>query len=324
MRQSRSFVRFLAERDFRLEDINDKTGFARNAAIIAAKEAVNENDETRKRYEIMAREVFKKFKACLTIDGINDYRHAYDAINIIYKSLQKDREAADITDIIRALHGLVDEAITTAPARAAGEPPRFDISKIDFERLRKEFERSAAKHSTVQTLKQVIETRLSRLLTHNPLRTDLQRHYEEIVEAYNREKDRVTIENTFAALLKFVQALDDEESRAMREGLDEESLALFDLLLKPGLEKPDIQRIKKVAAELLATLKAEKLRIENWREKEATRDAVQVTIENFLWDDNTGLPAPAYSEEDVKTKSRDVYRHVHRVYPTIPSPFYTS
>lgn len=60
----------------------------------------------------------------------------------------------------------------------------------------------------------------------------------------------------------------------MREGLDEECLALFDLLLKPGWGKPDIQRIKKVAAELLSALKTEKLRIENWREKEATRDAV--------------------------------------------------
>jgi hypothetical protein len=48
------------------------------------------------------------------------------------------------------------------------------------------------------------------------------------------------------------------------------------------------------------------------------------TIENFLWDDKTGLPAPAYSEVDVKTLSRDVYRHVHRVYPTIPSPFYAA
>ena len=315
---------FLAERGFRLEDIKEKTGFARNAAIVAAKEGVNENDETRKRYEIMAREVFKKFKACLTLAGVNAFRHAYDAINITYKSLQSDREAADITDIIRALHGVVDEVIATAPTRTAGEPPPYDISKIDFERLRKEFERSTAKRSTVQTLKQVIETRLSRLLTRNPLRTDFQRHYDEIVEAYNREKDRVTIENTFAALLKFVQALDDEESRAMREGLDEESLALFDLLLKPGLGQREIERIKKVAAQLLDTLKAEKLRIDNWREKEATRDAVQVTIENFLWDDNTGLPAPAYSEEDVKTKSRDVYRHVHRVYPTIPSLFFAA
>ncbi len=218
----------------------------------------------------------------------------------------------------------MDEAIATAPAPAVKEPARFDISKIDFDRLRREFERSSAKRSTVQALKQAIESRLSRLLARNPLRTDLQRHYEDIVDEYNREKDRVTIENTFAALLKFVQALDDEESRAMREGLDEESLALFDLLLKPGLETKDIQRIKKIAADLLATLKAEKLRIENWRDKEATRDAVQVTIKDFLWTESTGLPAPAYSEEDVEVKTQDVYRHVHRVYPTIPSPFYMS
>ena len=320
---------FLSAQGFRLEDITEKTGFSRNAAIVAAKkavvaakEAVNENDETRKRFEIMAREVFKKFKACLTIDGINRYRHTYDAINIIYKSLQDDREAADITDIIRALHGIVDEAITTTESKVAREPARYDISKIDFDRLRKEFERSKAKRTGVQNLKQAIETRLSRLIAQNPLRTDLQRHYEEIVADYNREKDQVTIENTFAALLKFVQALGDEESRAMREGLDPESLALFDLLLKPGLPKKDIDRIKKVAAELLATLKAEKLRIDNWRDKEATRDAVRVAIKDFLYDDRTGLPDPAYSEQDIDIKTDDVFRHVYRVYPTIPSPLY--
>ena len=139
----------------------------------------------------------------------------------------------------------------------------------------------------------------------------------------NREKDRVTIEATFDALLKFMGALDDESSRAMREGLDEESLALFDLLLKPGVGKKDTDRIKKVAIDLLATLKAEKLRIENWKDKEATRDAVHVAIENFLWDDNTGLPSPTYSEDDVKIKTEDIYRHVYRTYPTVPSPFFS-
>ena len=314
---------FLSEQNFRLEDIHEKTGFARNAAIVAAKEVVNESDGTRKRFEVMAREVFKKFKACLTIEGINRYRHAYDAINIIYKSLQTDRDQADITAIIRSLHGVVDEVITTAPLMTARQLEPFDISKIDFDRLRKEFERSKAKHTTVQNLKQIVAERLSRLLEQNPLRTDFQRHYEEIVEAYNREKDRVTIEKTFEALLRFVKELESEESRAIREGLDEESLALFDLLLKPGLDKTDIQRIKKVAAELLATLKMEKLRIENWRDKEATRDAVRVAIKDFLWDDRTGLPEPAYNELDVEVKMEDVFRHVYRVYPTIPSPLYT-
>lgn len=51
---------------FRLDDILEKTGFERNKAIEDAKEAINENDETRKRFEIIARDLFRKFKACLT------------------------------------------------------------------------------------------------------------------------------------------------------------------------------------------------------------------------------------------------------------------
>ena len=59
-----AFVRaFLDENGVALGDIITKSGFERNAAIVAAKEAANENDETRKRFEIMCREVFKKFKA---------------------------------------------------------------------------------------------------------------------------------------------------------------------------------------------------------------------------------------------------------------------
>ena len=37
----------------------------------------------------------------------------------------------------------------------------------------------------------------------------------------NREKDRVTIEKTFEALFKLAQEIDEEESRALREGLDD-------------------------------------------------------------------------------------------------------
>ena len=83
-------------------------------------------------------------------------------------------------------------------------------------------------------------------------------------------------------LLKLVQELEEEESRAVREGLDEESLALFDLLKKPHLSAGEIKRIKAVAVELLKTLKAEKLRIDHWTDKEATRDAVRLTIKDFL------------------------------------------
>ncbi len=325
LQEAIAFVRFfLEEGNASLDNIIEKTGFGRNAAIVAAKEAANENDETRKRFEVISREVFRKFKACINIKAVNAHRKEYDAINIVYKSLQQDRDKADISDIIRQLHQIVDEAIDTKANQVAEPIAPYDISRIDFDRLRKEFERNPAKRTTVQNLKQAIEKKLLRLLAQNPLRTNFQKHYEEVVAEYNREKDQLTIEKTFEALLKLVDALDVEERRAIREGLDEESLALFDLLKKPDLKATDIRKIKRVAAELLAALKAEKLKIDHWREKESTRDAVRVSIRDFLWSDKTGLPVNAYTEDEVGVKAEDIFQHVYRAYPTVPSPFYAA
>ena len=318
-----SLVRsFLADRHVPLDDVIQKTNFERNAAIVACKEVANENDESRKRFEVMCREVFKKFKACINVRGVNALRADRDAINIVYKSLQQDREQADITDIIRQLHQVVNEAIEVQPDTQDYPSSTYDISKIDFDRLRNEFERSPRKNTTVQNLRQAVEQRLQRLLLQNPLRTDFQQHYEQIVSEYNREKDRVTIEQTFEALFKLVQELDVEEHRAVREGLDEESLAIFDLLRKPDLNAAEIKRIKAVAVQLLERLKAEKLQVDHWRDKEATRDAVRVAIRDYLWDEKTGLPVEVFAEDDVKARAEEVFRHIYRAYPTVPSPYF--
>jgi len=312
---------FLSDRSAPLDDVIHKDGFGRNGAIVACKEAANENDETRKRFEVMCREVFKKFKACINVEGINGYREDRDAINIIYKSLQQDREQADISHIIRKLHEVVDGAVEINEG-SNEDGKLYDISAIDFDRLRKEFARSKERRTAVQMLKDAVEKKLAALLARNPLRTDFQKHYEEIIAEYNREKDRATIEQTFETLFKFDQALDEEERRAVREGLDEESLAIFDLLRKPDLSPAEIKKIKQVAVALLQKLKAEKLRVDHWREKEATRDAVQTAIRDFLWSEETGLPVDDYSEEDVSRLAADVFQHVYRAYPTVPSPIY--
>jgi type I restriction enzyme R subunit len=151
------------------------------------------------------------------------------------------------------------------------------------------------------------------LLAQNPMRTNFQQRYEEIVAAYNSEKDRVTIEATFEALLRLVAELDQEEERAMREGLNEETLTLFDLLKKPDLEKKEIDRIKKVAVELLGLLERKKAEIYDWRAREQTRDDVRAAIGNFLYDDATGLP-PTYERDEVEAKTEAVFQHAYRAY----------
>ena len=257
----------------------------------------------------MARIVFRKFRACLTMKEVHVHRSAYDAINIVYKSLQSDRDKTDISQIIRELHAVVGESISPAGAGQIRESPApYDISAIDFERLRQEFARSTTQNTHVQNLKGAIEKRLARMLAQNPLRTDFQQHYEKLVADYNREKDRVRIEKTFEALLKLVAGLDEEQARALREGLDEPTLAVFDLLKKEELTPADIKRIKQVAVDLYARLREELDRVRDWEQKHATRDLVKQTIFDFLYSDETGLPE-SYSEDEITTKSTLVFGH---------------
>ena len=317
LKEAISFVRnFLTERGTSLDTIIDSAAgtFARNAAIVACKEAANENDKSRKRFEISCREVFKKFKACINVQGVNECRTDRDAINIVYKSLQRDKEQADISNIIRQLHQVVDEAIETQDVPVIEDHGPYDISKIDFDLLRREFEKSKKKNTTVQELKDAIESRLATLLKQNPLRTDFQKRYEEIVADYNREKDRFTIEATFEQLLRLVQELGEEDSRAVREGLDEESLAIFDLLKKQDLEQDDIKAIKDVAVGLLTDLKAKIEDISQWRQRESTRDAIRLAIHDYLWSDGTGLPVNSYDEDDINEKTDAVFQHVYQAF----------
>ena len=94
------------------------------------------------------------------------------------------------------------------------------------------------------------------------------------------------------------------------------------MLKKPELQASEITKIKAIAVDLLATLKAEKLRSDQWRDKEATRDAVKLSIRDFLYGDEKGLPVACYSEREVMERADEVFRHVYRAYPTLPSPYY--
>jgi len=257
------------------------------------------------------------------LNGVG-YRDIRDAIDIVYKSIQADKEAVDITDIMRELHQIVDGSIVTqSTAEPKPDDERlYDISKIDFERLRKEFAGYERKNTVTQSLKEAVEQKLSQLMMQNPLRTDYQEHYENLVKEYNQEKDRVLIEQTFEALFKYYQDLTKEEQRAAREGLDEERLAIVDLIQKTDLKPSEIKKIKKVATELLATLKENQLKVANWKSKESTRDAVKQKIYDYLYDEKTGLPVGDYDDDEIKLLSEKVFVHVYRAYPTVPSPIY--
>ena len=99
-----------------------------------------------------------------------------------------------------------------------------------------------------------------------------------------------------------------EEQRAVRENLeDQEALAIFDLLREgKKLEGKVLKQVKKVARETLDKLKAEKLKIERWREsRQITAQVKGIIYDNLLW-----LPEETYTDEDVSLKTVNVYQHI--------------
>jgi type I restriction enzyme R subunit len=228
---------------------------------------------------------------------------------VIYNSLEEDVQKADISDIMRILQGVVSDSIENVTPGVRDDRTTYNISAIDFDRLRQEFEKSPRKNTAVQSLKDIIQRKLEMMLRQNPMRTDFQRHYEELVADYNNEKDALTIEKTFAALLVLVEELDNEQRRAVREGLTEETQALFDLLMKPNLKKADIKRLKAVAVGLYETLQAQIDEMQDFTATEQTRSDIKVVIRNYLWDDQRGLPE-SYGQPEVEAKADAVFAHM--------------
>ena len=142
----------------------------------------------------------------------------------------------------------------------------------------------------------------------NSTRVDLAERFQKLIDEYNSGSHNV--EALFAELVRFARDLSEEEKRGVAEGLDEEELALFDILTKPEptLTKKEEAAVKKVCRELLATLKREKF-VQDWRTKQQTRADVEQTIKVYFRD----LPVP-YSSELKKAKRSRAFAHVYDRY----------
>ena len=286
-------------------------GFTRIKGLKDAAEAVYSSDEAKRRFEILARQVFTRFKALLMEPSAFAYAERRDNIEAIYKKLMEKRDTADVTELLKELHRIVNEAIRTqAPGDDQAEGLTFDLSKIDMEKLRDEFAKKVRHKATaLQDIREIVEQKLAEMLARNPSRMNYQHKYDQIIADYNREKDRVTIEETFRRLTDLMNELDDEQKRAVEEGLDEDELALFDLMKKENLGKAERERVKQASRELLASIKEQLAKIDRFWEKEQTIGEVKVHILNKV---HASLPTPPFTNNEKKAVADNVYAHIRQ------------
>lgn len=143
----------------------------------------------------------------------------------------------------------------------------------------------------------------------NPTRYELVERIEQLIADYNAGS--VNIDEYLRRLIELSKTLTAEEERAVREGMTEEELAIFDLLTKPDpvLTTEERERVQASAKTLLEHLH-EKL-VQDWRRKVDVMNDVNSTIRRVL---DSSLPETPYTIDIFREKVQLVYDHVLSAY----------
>ncbi len=227
----------------------------------------------------------------------------------IAERIRTTTDPPNISQVLQGIQELLDESIAAVPFTIGDQKGGyFDLSKIDFEALRRKFDRNKPTNTDLERLKAAVRAQLERMVRLNRTRADYLEKFQELIESYNAGSRN--IDEIFRELLDLSAILTKEQTRHVRENLTEEELTIFDILTRPGpdLSDPEREEVKKVARQLLDRLK--ELLVIGWRQRVGSRARVRLAIEDALDD---GLPR-AYTKALYQTKCSAVFEHVYESY----------
>ena len=305
---------FLKGYNFELQELIDADTFLKLSLLRRGADTVCEPIEVRKSYCTYITTLLKLWKFLDRDDITQEMKQSKDALEAIYKELQKKRKHADITNLSVAINAIVDEHLELDADNMVAESSsnrRFDISKIDFDLLRREFAKKSEKNLIMKDIQELLHERIVQMLATNPSRINFYEKYQEIIRNYNAEQNRASIEKTFEDLMHLTEELSEEEKRYIREGFEnDEQLSLYDVLFKEDLSKEDIKRLKNVAKDLLGKIKSMLKTMDHPFDKQETKASIVIAIRDLLWQE---LPE-SYSDESITYYRDAVFNYISQRY----------
>jgi type I restriction enzyme R subunit len=158
----------------------------------------------------------------------------------------------------------------------------WDLSKIDFDKLRADFQKVRYKNIEIADLRAFIQHKLDQMINQNVTRTDFMTRLQAIVDAYNAGSS--SADNYFEELVRFTRDLKNESERHIREGLTEDELELFDLLKKDKMTQEETQAVRLAAKALLHRLRKGRpiVLVQDWFKDAQSKGRVRSTVESVL------------------------------------------
>ena len=182
----------------------------------------------------------------------------------------------------------------------------IDLSKIDIDALRQEIKQTQYKAVEIDDLKSYLEDALQKMINKNCTRIKFSERYKGIVDRYNAGGSEN--EDYYEQLVQLIEELQAEQKRADLEGLNEEELEVYDLLVKgKKLTQVEEQKVKLAAKNLYKKLTEEKttLMVVDWYKDEQPIERVKNAIREAL---NIDLPE-CYDKESFNSKTTLLLNH---------------
>lgn len=303
-------ITFLTEKQVDPVAIQAAGGFDKVALLDDAVEKLLESEETKKAFLNLARATSRVYRAILPDPSANELAPDAVLLSVLAQKIKALEPEVDISQVMKDVDDLLDESVAPVPYVIEDEDdkPLFDLSQIDFEKLKEKFDKGK-KRTESEKLRALLNQKLESMVAKNPSRTDFMEKLQKLIEKYN--SGSLNIEAFFQQLMKFTEELQEEDQRAIREGLTEEELALFDIITKPAPEMTDkeVAQVKAMCRELLETLKEEKL-VLDWRKKAQAKGDVRRTLEIVF---DQGLPE-SFDEAVYNEKCEAAFHHLMTSY----------
>nr|WP_301540345.1 type I restriction enzyme endonuclease domain-containing protein [Stenotrophomonas maltophilia] len=273
------------------------------------------SDEQRKSFNVYENTISSLYEACKPEVLGRKLSRVVSAFQYLRGVMDSIVEQVDIDSAVQRIEALLDASVVVDKAEAFSAKEfeaqykivqrgkAWDLSKVNVEKLREEFQQAPFKNIQIADLQAFLQRKLAEMLAQNSRRVGFIQRLQNVIDAYN--SGATSTENYYDELTAYAEELKEEAERHIREGLTEDELELFDLLNKESLTQEETQRVKLAAKHLLKRLVEEqpKVLIQNWHQSAQTQKQVRAEIERVL---DADLPE-SYDRTTFKQKCDNVY-----------------
>lgn len=294
------------------EMMAEKGTFNKSSAILNAYNTIIATDDGKEKFKVITNTMCNLYEASKPEIFEQHWRNPkFAPLKYIHDMFDNSIRDDRVEEAKQRISDVLDGSISSSDVEENSdivihEGKVIDLSKLDVDDLKKEIKHAPYKAIEINDLKEYLEKTLEQMINKNIERVRFSERFKGIVDRYNSGSSEN--EDYYDQLLQLLEDLKKESTRANFEGLTEEELELFDLLIKDKkLTKSEEQSVKLAAKSIYSKLTEEKsdLFVVDWYKDEQPKLKVKQAIEQVLDED---LP-DCYDKEIFAVKTNLLLNH---------------